>query len=233
MRSAADPLRMYLVIQRGTVTELARAAELAGAAAVVCVRRFGADPAFADAVAAWRPRPGKVCLRARTASQWRQVLAEPHAMAGDPEGEAALAIPPRRRSERGPLLERLQAMSSHLAFPAARASRSDRRHAVTYVLNPAARMSSGKTVSQVAHAAVIAADGGGVEDWVAAGCPGRVLAPPADVFAAIAARDDVVARVVDSGLTEVPPGTVTVVALPPSDGRALPEPLRPPARTNP
>ena len=43
----ADPLRMYLVLRRGAIAELARAGELAGAAAVACVR------AFADA-ALWR-----------------------------------------------------------------------------------------------------------------------------------------------------------------------------------
>ena len=48
---------------------------------------------------------------------------------------------------------------------------------MTYALNPAAVMSSGKTVAQVAHAAVMAADTGELEDWVAAGCPGRVIAP--------------------------------------------------------
>jgi peptidyl-tRNA hydrolase len=226
---AADPLRMYLVLRRGAIVELDRAGELAGAAAVTCVRTFAGEPAFADALAEWRPRPGKVCLRARTESQWRQVLAEPHAIAGDPDGEAALALPPRRRSERGALLERLQAMSSDLIAAPPRASASDGRRAVTYVLNPAARMSSGKTVAQVAHAAVMAADAG-LEDWVAAGCPGRVLAPPEQVFAAIAADAGIVARVVDTGLTEVPPGTVTVIALPPGPGTALPQPLAPGTR---
>ena len=50
-----DPLRMYLVLQRGAVTALARAGELAGAAAVACVREFADDPALAE----WRPRPGQ------------------------------------------------------------------------------------------------------------------------------------------------------------------------------
>jgi len=227
MTSPPDPMRMYLVLRRGAVTDLARAAELAGAAAVACVRAFGVDPAFVDAFAAWRPRPGKVCLRARTESQWRQVLAEPHAVAGDPAGEAVLAIPPRRRSERGALLKRLQAMSSDLAAAPARAPAADDRRAVSYLLNPSARMSSGKTVAQVAHAAVMAADTGAIEGWVAAGCPGRVLAPSAAVFAAIAGRDDAIVRVVDAGLTEVPAGTETVVALPPAASEALPEPLAP------
>jgi Peptidyl-tRNA hydrolase PTH2 len=210
----SDPLRMYLVLLRGAVTELARAGELAGAAAVACVRRFQDDPEFAQAVAAWRPRPGKVCLRARTVSQWQQVREEPHALAGDPDGEAAIALPPRRRSERGPLLERLQAMSTELAPPPERAA-LDRDGALTYLLNPAVRMSSGKTLAQIAHAAVMAADGGRLEDWVAAGCPARVLTPSPAEFAAACARPDLAARVVDAGLTEVPPGTVTVVALRP------------------
>jgi hypothetical protein len=213
MATSADPLRMYLVLLRGALPELARAGELAGAAAVACVRRFAGDPAFAAAVAEWRPRPGKVCLRARTASQWRQVLEEPHVVAGDPAGTGVIALPPRRRSERGSLLERLQAMSTELAPPPAEAPPAE---GVTYLLNPELRMSSGKTIAQVAHAAVMAADTGRLEDWVAAGCPARVLAPPPAVFAAACERDDLAARVVDAGLTEVAPGTVTVLALAPT-----------------
>jgi hypothetical protein len=200
-----DPLRMYLVVQRGAVTELARAGELAGAAAVACVR----EPAFADAVAAWRPRPGKVCLRARNASQWEQVLEEPHVLAGD----AVVALPPRRRSERGPLLERLQAMSTDLGDAPKTAPEDP--GAMTYLLNPGAPMSSGKTLAQIAHAAVMAADSGRFEGWVADGCPARVLMPSARRFATAAARDDLAACVADAGLTEVAPGTVTVIALAP------------------
>ena len=206
-----DPLRMYLVLRRGAIAELARAGELAGAAAVACVRAFEGDPEHAETVARWRERPGKVCLRARTSGQWEQVLAEPHALAGAADGEAVAALPPRLRSQRGPLLERLQAMSTALEPPPEEAPERD--GVVTYALNPAAVMSSGKTVAQVAHAAVMAADTGALEPWVAAGCPGSVIAPGAAAFAALAARGACVARVVDAGLTEVPPGTVTVLAL--------------------
>jgi hypothetical protein len=203
-----DPLRMYLVLQRGAVTELARAGELAGAAAVRCVREFAGDPALE----AWRARPGKVCLRARTESQWRQVLEEPHVLAGD----AVIALPPRRRSERGPLLERLQAMSTQLEPP----PESVEPHGgVTYLLNPRIEMSSGKTIAQIAHAAVMAADT--LDDWD--GLPAAVIAPRAAVFDAACERDDLAAKVVDAGLTEVAPGTVTVLALPP---RARPAPAR-------
>ena len=203
-----DPWRMFLVLRRGAIASLARAGELAGAAAVACVR----EPAFAEAVEGWRPRPGKVCLRARNPSQWEQVLAEPGSLAGDAEGEAVVALPPRRRSERGPLLERLQAMSSELeelgdGLDGVQPGR------VVYVVNPACAMSSGKVVAQVAHAAVMAADTGALEDWVAAGCPAHVRRVGEEAFTALCRRDDLAARVVDAGLTEVPPGTVTVVAL--------------------
>jgi peptidyl-tRNA hydrolase len=202
---------MYLVLRRGAFAELGRAGALAGAAAVACLRVFETQPAYEEAIAAWRERPGKVCLRARTNAQWEQVLAEPHTLAGAPEGEAVVALPPRRRSQRGPLLERLQAMSSALEAPPEEAPAEP--GTVTYALNPAAVMSSGKTVAQVAHAAVMAADTGALEGWVAAGCPGTVIAPGAARFAALAAQGACVARVVDAGLTEVAPGTITVLAL--------------------
>jgi peptidyl-tRNA hydrolase len=216
---------MYLVLRRGAIAELARAGELAGAAAVACLQTFGEDPAHRDAIAAWRERPGKVCLRARTAAQWEQVLAEPHALAGDRDGEAVAALPPIPRSQRGPLLERLQAMSGALDPAPARADPHDERDALTYALNPAAAMSTGKTLAQIAHAAVMAADGGTVQGWVAAGCPGRVVAPGAAAFASLAADEDCVARVVDAGLTEIAPGTVTVIALAPGPASALPSGL--------
>jgi hypothetical protein len=201
-----DPLRMYLVVLRGAVTELGRAGELAGAAAVRCVREFAGDPALE----AWRERPGKVCLRARSEGQWRQVLEEPHTLAGD----AVIALPPRRRSERGPVLERLQAMSTQLEPPPESVAPHD---GVTYLLNPRLAMSSGKTIAQIAHAAVMAAEC--LADWD--GLPAAVTAPPAAVFDAACERDDLAAKVVDAGLTEVPPGTVTVLAL-----RGRPAPAR-------
>jgi len=194
---------MFLVLRRGAVETLERAAVLGGAAAVACVRDFEIDPE-------WRERPGKVCLRARTAAQWAAVREEPHALAGDAEGESVAALPPRRRSERGPLLERLQAMSTDLgAAPEELLAAGP--GAVTYALNPELEMSSGKVVAQVAHAAVMAA--AALPRWAQAGASGQLVAPRD--FAALAAREDLAARVVDAGLTEVAPGTVTVLALAP------------------
>jgi peptidyl-tRNA hydrolase len=197
---------MYLVVRRGGVTSIALGGELAGAAAVACVRAFAELPELA----AWRPRPGKVCLRARGGQSDAVLESEPYVLAGD----AVACLPPRRRSQRGPLLERMQAMTTELEpAPPALEPVADR---VTYVLNPRLEMSSGKTLAQIAHAAVIATDTGALEDWVAAGCPASVVAPSAATFDALCDADGLAARVIDAGLTEVPPGTVTALALHPS-----------------
>ena len=103
-----------------------------------------------------------------------------------------------------------------------RAQDDDGDARLTYVLNPRFAMSTGKSIAQVAHAAVMAAGTGALDGWVEAGCPGRVLAPSEAVFDALCRSDDLAARVEDAGLTEVPPGTVTVLAL-----AALPAELAP------
>jgi peptidyl-tRNA hydrolase len=203
---------MYLVIRRGAFADLARAGELTGAAAVRCVREFADEPN----TIAWRPRPGKVVLRAR-GGQWDEVLErEPHALAGDPDNEAVIALPPRPRSDRGPLLERMQAMTTELAPPPT--DQPPKPGALTYLVNPRIEMSSGKTLAQIAHAAVMAADEATdeLEAWVASGCPAQVLKPPKSRFANLCRAPDLAARVEDAGLTEVPPGTVTVLALRPT-----------------
>jgi hypothetical protein len=191
-----DPYRMYLVVRRGAFTDLGTGGELAGAAAVACLREF---PPPAE----WVRRPGKVTLRARTGGQWQQVLELPHACAGD----AVVALPPVRRSERDPLLAKLQAMSTELEPPVPVVE--DGR--VTYAVNPRIEMSSGKTLAQIAHAAVMAAEA--LPAWADAGCPARVVIPSGAEFDAL---PRCIAEVVDAGLTEVPPGTVTVRALAPA-----------------
>src|SRR4051794_29060713 len=137
--------RMYLVLRRGAIDDLETAGVLAAEAAVRCVREH-------EVPDAWRDRPRKVCLRARNAAQWREVLELPHALAGDPDGAAVAALPPQEPAPRGTLLAKLQAMSGELAPP--RGEIRLRPGEVTYVLNPDAPMSSGKTLAQIAHAAV-------------------------------------------------------------------------------
>jgi peptidyl-tRNA hydrolase len=212
-----DPYRMYLVVRRGAVEELEAGSVLAGAAAVACLRRFGEDPEWVEAIAGWRERPGKVTLRAR-GGQWQQVLQEEDfSYAGDLDGQSVLALPPRRRSERSETLTKLQAMASALEpLPEVDAVAPDDDD-LTYVVNPGIEMSTGKTMAQVAHAATMAAGTGRYEDWVQRGCPARaVTAATRGLFDQLCARDDLAAKVEDAGLTEVPPGTITVLAIAPA-----------------
>src|SRR4051794_21620077 len=223
-----DPYRMYLVVRRGAFEELEIGCVLAGAAAVAAVRRFGADPVYEDAVRAWKRRPGKVTLRAR-GGQWDEVLqSEDFAHAGDLDGASVLALAPRRRSERSELLARkLQAFASELEpLPeSAEAPEPDPGGRMTYIVNPALTMSTGKTMAQVAHAATIAAATGQVEGWIAAGCPARALVPKTRrLFDALCGRADLASKVEDAGLTEVPPGTITVLGL-----VGAPQPPAPPS----
>lgn len=214
-----DPHRMYLVVRRGAFGDLETGGVLAGAAAVACLRRFEEDPDYAEAIAAWRERPGKVTLRAR-GGQWDQVLRqESFTYAGDLDGAAVLALPPRRRSQRSETLTKLQAMASEL-MPAPTTDAPptpDAQGSITYIINPALEMSTGKTMAQIAHAATMSAATGALEPWVADGCPGRVVVPTTQaLFDALCADDALSAKVEDAGLTEVPPGTITVLAIPPA-----------------
>src|SRR5262249_61933416 len=130
----------------------------------------------------------KVTLRAR-GGQWDQLLAEDaHVESGD----GVVALPPRRRSARGPLLERMQAMTSALDGLPDTVGPDPAR--VTYLVNPRLEMSSGKTLAQIAHAALMAADTGALEDWVAADCPAQVAAPPQPAFDALCRSDALPAR---------------------------------------
>jgi hypothetical protein len=194
---------MYLVIRRGAFSDLATAGQMTGAAAVACVREFGGDPELEE----WRPRPGKVVLRAR-GGQWGELLREEErrVMIDD----AVAALPPRRRSARRPLLERMQAMTSALEPPPEHAAPDPGK--LTYFVNPGVEMTSGKTLAQIAHAAVMAAAVD--DDWAARGCPAQGVLPTATRFRQLCETAQI--KVEDAGLTEVAPGTVTVIALTPA-----------------
>ena len=181
-----DPYRMYIVIRRGAFTTLDEGGRMVGLAAVRAVRQF-------EMPDEWLRRAGKVVLRARQPSQFARLLEEPHAAGGD----GVIALPPRRRSERSETLLKIQAMSTELEAPPSSSTAS-----VVYAVNPTVQMSTGKTLAQIAHAAVMA-DALGLDVSRA-----RVIVPER-----WDGLDGCVAEVRDAGLTEVPPGTVTVRVL--------------------
>lgn len=215
-----DPWVMYLVVDQ---TSQANASELliaATQATMRCADTFSREPAFAPSFEAWSERSfRKVTLRAK-GSALAKVLALPHG-AGLVEGlPAVIALPPRLRSECGPVLRSLQVFSGD-GVPEGPPREQTRAPAMRFVQNPAVTMTLGKQLAQIAHAVLMCAWSPLAEDpryrdafaaWRAAGYPAVLL--PGDAFAELRAHGDgVVVR--DAGLTEVTPGSETFLATPP------------------
>jgi peptidyl-tRNA hydrolase len=213
---------MYLVVRKDHPLTRARAMALAGAGAVRCWDALAGQPRWADAFAAWSPRPRKVALRADS-DEMAQLL---DGLDGEPVrtalGVTLLALPPRRRSAREPLLAALRPYTDP-PRPAAGAAEDDADAAgprLVYVVQPGVLRTTGKAMAQAGHAALSCAMTLGPRHpdafaaWRAAGAPGEVRVADDVAWAALRERDDAVV-VADAGLTQVQPGTETVIALVP------------------
>jgi peptidyl-tRNA hydrolase len=237
---------MYFVVRKDHPLTLARAMALAGAGAVRCADRFRADPHWADAFAAWSPRARKVALRAG-ADQVEELRSSLDCEPVETElGVTLLALPPRRRSQSEPLLTELRPYTDG-PRPAKRgsgdpaggdamgdggdaaggdgdAARGGHDAALIYVIRSGVLRTAGKAMAQAGHAALMCADRVGPRHpdafaaWRANGCPGEVRVADLPHWAALREAPDAVV-VADAGLTQVEPGTETVIALPP-----LPDP---------
>lgn len=221
--SQEDPWVMYLIV-RSDVTVSERAVLTAAVEATLrAVARFAESPAWSEAFRAWAERSfRKVTLRAR-GSAWTRLTAY-DAGEGRAEGETVvLALPPRRRSECDSLVRNLQVYNPDRATMATDAGEGapTSSYAMTFVFNARAVMSVGKSVAQISHAVLLcawspfardAAYAEGFEAWEREGYPVRI-APSAEWDALRARPDACVVR--DAGLTEVDPGTETVLAIPP------------------
>jgi peptidyl-tRNA hydrolase len=218
-----DPWVMYLVVPRNVSLTLEQSLRLAAHATLECRRRFADDPRHRDDFAEWERRSfRKVTLKARP-GQWRELLDSLDcAVVEEPGGAAVACLPPCLRSQRDPLLGRMQAHSG--AEEALARAGDDHRaelvvpeDAALFVLPAEREMSAGKLMAQVGHAAIMldmAAPLDGVAAWREAGWPCAFGEADAPTWAALAERcDGVVVR--DAGLTEIEPGTETVMALAP------------------
>jgi peptidyl-tRNA hydrolase len=200
-----DPWVMYYVVRSGVPFSLERAMAAAGAAAVECVERFGADER-------WRERPRKVALRADEA-EFAQVQAEePCAV----EQEVLLCLPPRRRSERSELLAALDPFTD---APRPKEEEPDMRSpTMAYVIRPGVMRTAGKAMAQAGHAALMCVETFAAEHagrfgaWREAGRPGELLTESWERYR----EDPEAVTVSDAGHTQVAPGTETVIALVPS-----------------
>jgi peptidyl-tRNA hydrolase len=220
-----DPWVMYLVVPRNVALTFEQSLRLAARATLACRRRFAGDPRFDDDFAEWERRSfRKVTLKARP-GQWRAMLAElACAVVEEPGGAAVACLPPRLRSRRDPVLAKMQAHSAPEEAPvcAGRADGGPGRalavpdDAALFVLPAEREMSVGKLMAQVGHAAMMLdmTRLDGVAAWRDARWPCAFGEADAATWAALAERcDGVVVR--DAGLTEIAPGTETVMALAP------------------
>jgi peptidyl-tRNA hydrolase len=217
----ADPWVMYLVVRKDVPVTVAEAMELAGAGSVRCADRFRTDPRWADAFRGWSVRPRKVALRAapEEMDELRETLdAEPVESA---HGVTLLALPPRLRSQSEPLLAALRPYTDP---PRARGADTplpaEDEVPLRYVIRPGVLRTAGKAMAQAGHAALMCADRLGPRHpdafaaWRAAGAPGEVRVADLPRWAAL--RESPLSVVVaDAGLTQVAPGTETVIAVAP------------------
>jgi peptidyl-tRNA hydrolase len=240
-----DRWAMYLVVRKDLPLAMDEAMALAGAGTVRCADRFRADPRWADAFRAWGERPRKVALRAsgEELAALREALdCEAIETAG---GLTLLALPPRLQSASEPELAALRPYTDAPRRRAAAGGEAaasggeaaggddagggeaaggegvDRPVPMRYVIRPGVLRTTGKAMAQAGHAALMCADRLGPRHpeaftaWRSAGCPGEVveLDDPAR-WAALRESPDAVV-VADAGLTQVAPGTETVIAVAP------------------
>ena len=203
----ADPWAMYFVVRKDRPLAFGEGMALAGAATDACLCRFAPSEG-------WVQRPRKVALRADPA-QLDEVEAVCDAVR---VADTLLALAPMRMSDRPELLEALRPFTD-ARRPAEDPPAPD-GPVMSYVIRAGVLKTLGKAMAQAGHAAQLAAESFGLGAWREAGRPGEVrVAADEDAWSALCARDDAV-TVADAGLTQVAPGTVTVLALAPGSGAA-------------
>jgi peptidyl-tRNA hydrolase len=203
-----DPLVMYLVVRRRTIRPFAELAAAAALATRRCAYRFRDDDRSREGFEDWwRHSFRKVCLRAEP-REWEDMRLLDHERVGD-----VACLPPVRRSMRDRVLVRMQTLSVEPdVLPP---FDPDRLGDLTLVVATDLGMSSGKVLAQIGHAALMA----GLDPSFDRGLDLRVVGRESEGWGALAASAVAVVR--DGGLTEVAPGSETVLVLrPPLESRA-------------
>ncbi len=208
METEDDALVMYLVVRRRTTRPFAELATAAALATRRCAYRFRDDDRWRDGFEDWwRHSFRKVCLRAEP-REWDDLRDLDHERVGD-----VACLPPLRRSARDRVLVRMQTLSDEAGqLPAL--DRDDLGD-LTLVVATDLKMSSGKTLAQIGHAALMA----DLDTGFDRGLDLRVVGQGTDGWAELAESAAAVVR--DGGLTEVAPGSETVLVL-----RSQAEPVR-------
>jgi len=200
-----DALVMYLVVRRRTTRSFAELATAAALATRRCAYRFRDDDRWRDGFEDWwRHSFRKVCLRAEP-REWDDLRSLDHERVGD-----VACLPPLRRTARDRVLVRMQTLSDE----AGSLPPLDRHDlgGLTLVVATDLGMSSGKTLAQIGHAALMAT----LNPDADRGLDLRVVGQGAEGWAALADSAEAVVR--DGGLTEIAPGSETVLVLRPPRG---------------
>ncbi len=194
---------MVIVVRRRTARSFAELATAAAIATRRCAHRYREDDRWRDGFGDWwRHSFRKVCLRAEP-GEWEGVRALDHERVGD-----VACLPPVRRSVRDPLLARMQVLSGEAGLLPTGASSVP--GVLTLVVATDLAMSAGKTIAQIGHAALMADLDPGLDVRVV-GAAGRDWQDLARSAAAV---------VRDGGLTEIAPGSETVLVLSHESARA-------------
>jgi peptidyl-tRNA hydrolase len=210
---------MYFVVRKDMRLDVPAAVALAGGATIACARRFGES--HAEAFRAWHGTAvRKVAVRAST-EELEAVLAV-HEGFLDDRGLACL--PPMPRSQAGEPLGALPAFTDAKRPAEPTPQPPPEAVALTYVLNAELGLSQGKAMAQAGHGALMCADDPKLGDrgpraadwraWEGGGRLARVIEADPDRFAAFR-KGGGGAVVRDAGFTQVAPGTVTLICLPP------------------
>lgn len=231
-----DPWIMYIVVRDNIAWSLGRLYSLGAQSAVLCAERFRTDPAWAANFVAWDAGSfRKITLRAK-GKAWERLCREHELVViKNKQGQdLAAVLPPRLRSQRDRVLQRLQVYNrspdlTDNPFPVDHSGWSVLRLVVPAGLS----MSTGKIVAQAGHGALMCYDSvlgsdlryqANWQRWHELELPVEVrVADPKQWEKVKAEADCVVVR--DAGLTEIESGTETVITFPPLTLEQLPAAL--------
>lgn len=213
-----DPYVMYYVVRSGSKLDLGQAMVLAGAGAVLCSDQYSKTEKWSKSFSDWYQESyRKVVLRA-TEEEFAQAQELDSVSLSSHQGEMLLCLPPRRKSEREDALLELKPFTD-----AKKANLEVGEHdplSIYYIIRPEVFKSAGKAMAQAGHASLMCAHlfaeeyAEELKEWREKGCPGVVLAAQQN-WEFLKNNLDC-SYVTDAGLTQVDPGTETVLVIPPT-----------------
>jgi peptidyl-tRNA hydrolase len=192
-------------------TDVLRATGSAVAVALASFTGPDADPDVRDRTERWRSGPIRKVVRRARGAGWTRQLAVPGVFEHQAHGVEVAVHVPGPVDEVDPEISRLQVGGLTLEDPDD-VDPAPEDSAMLW-LNPHVTLSTGKAAAQVGHAAQLVLQDlsdAAAAAWVAAGAPVDVATADKGAWDHLVASLPVV--VTDGGFTEVPPGTITVVA---------------------